>query len=101
MKQTKKTFRDIVHGVSIPNRVAIITRARTANRLAKVTMGRAQRNSYAVKVRSLKALTNKFRAEVELKNDPATPGMIVVAVSKDGFGLHAPKVLFKEIVAFS
>ncbi|HLA94415.1 MAG TPA: hypothetical protein VK612_01755 [Pyrinomonadaceae bacterium] len=49
----------------------------------------------------MKALTNKFRAEVELKNDPATPGMIVVAVSKDGFGLHAPKVLFKEIVAFS
>lgn len=97
MKQAKKTFREVVHGVANCNRAAITTRARMANRLAKGTVGRSRRNAYAVKVRTLKALTNKFRKDVRLKDDPATPGMTLVLLSVERFGLHAPKRYFDDI----
>jgi hypothetical protein len=98
VKQARKTFEEVVNEVSNSNRVAIISKARIANQLAKGSYGRSRKNAYAVKVRCLKALTKKFREEVELRNDLATPGMLLVTISKDRFGLHAPKFLFGEIV---
>lgn len=74
MKRAKKTFEEVLHGVSTSNKVAIIAKARIANQLAKGTFDRSRKNAYAVKVRCLKALAKKFRKEVEIRNDFATPG---------------------------
>jgi hypothetical protein len=97
VKQSKKTFREVVQNVEISNRIAIVTRARMANRLAKGSLGRSRRNAYAVKVKTLKALMHKFDGDVELRDDPATPGMMLIVLSAERFGLHAPRRLFENI----
>jgi|GEM_PF-4421760 len=97
MREVRRTFRKVVQSVEISNRRAIITRARLANRLAKGSAGRSRRNAYAVKVRTLKALMSKCQREVKVRDDPKTPGMILVALSKERFGLHAPRQSFANV----
>jgi hypothetical protein len=88
------TFQETLARVSERNAAALMRRARLANRLAKTSERHGRRNAYAVKVRALSALRERFPERVTVLADPMLPRFVVVAIPAARFGLHAPVEVF-------
>jgi ribosomal protein S5 len=94
MKKTTQTFRQILTKVQDDNLQILMTKARTANRIAKsaVTV-RTKRRAYQAKVNALSGLTRNFPHQVTIENDwKHGSGIVLVEVASKGFGLHAPAI---------
>lgn len=93
----QKPFEFIVKSLAAENASRLISRARTANRLAKSLHGRSRQNAYAVKHDALLGLHRRFPRRVELVSDHRAPHLVVVTVPQHHFGLHAPAQLFNRV----
>lgn len=91
----KPSFGRILNDVASGNARALMERARTANKLAKVLRGRSRWRAYAVKTRAVLGLTNGFPDRMRVLKDNKTPGFVVVRVTATDFGLHVPSDLFQ------
>jgi len=89
--QNALTFKRILAQTASANAKRLMHRARTANRLAKTTNGKARIMAYRVKTDALVTLTKRFPDDVVLRRDNNQPQMVMVAVTAAQFGLHAPK----------
>ncbi len=96
MKKTNRTFIQILAAVAEPNMQMLITRARTANRLAKTTeIAGTKRRAYWVKVNALSGLKLNFPDKVKVVQDwKHGSGIVLIEISDRGFGLHAPAADF-------
>src|SRR5215210_4395902 len=91
MRQDRKpTFKEILNQVAAGNVNRLINRARTANRLAKLTCGKARRSAYCVKNDVLVTITCRFPDRVTIRKDLRTTELFVINFKKPGFGLHIP-----------
>lgn len=100
MKKAKPTFTQIMTQVADKNLQSLMTRARTANRLAKTVKGRPQRRAYDVKTNVLIALNKNFPEKVKVERDYKIHGeFVVVAVKSQRFGLHTYSKHFSDFAA--
>jgi hypothetical protein len=91
-----RSFRQIVAAVEDQNADRLIARARTANRLAKMSGGTPRRTAYAIKARALTCLAERFPDRVCVVLDYDAPGFVLVTFTRNRSGLHAPASLFSQ-----
>lgn len=91
----KSSFSHVLQKAERINRNALMHKAFLANRIAKIVKGASRKNSYTVKTNALNAIIEKFPNEIELRDDPAIPGTVVVNVVRTKFGLHTPRISLK------
>lgn len=96
-RQIRNTFSDILKQTAETNLKQLMTKARTANRIAKsVETGTARRCAYRVKVNALSFLKQSFPERVAVESDERYGDMFVlVTVKETRFGLHAPSAIFQ------
>ncbi|MBC7798029.1 MAG: hypothetical protein H7Z37_14240 [Pyrinomonadaceae bacterium] len=96
MKKTNRTFSQILTQVAANNMQTLMTRARTANRLAKTsTVSGAKARAYQVKVHALEGLKQNFPDKVKIQRDwRCGPRFVLVRIAERRFGLHAPAKIF-------
>ena|SRR5215203_4477080 len=93
-KARPTTFRETLASVSDRNAVALMSRARIANRVAKTAERYGRRNAYDAKTRALVALVRGFPDRFAVTVDPMLPSFVVVRAPDLRFGLHAPASRF-------
>lgn len=99
-RQTKNTFKEILKQSAETNLKRLMTKARTANRIAKnVETGTSRRGAYRVKTNTLSFLKQSFPERVSVQSDERYGNMFVlVTVKETRFGLHAPSAVFKRTI---
>lgn len=96
-RQTGNTFKEILQQTADTNLKRLMTKARTANRIAKsVETGAARRSAYKVKTNALSFLKQSFPERVAIQPDERYGDMFVLVTVKNArFGLHAPTTIFQ------
>lgn len=96
-RQTGNTFKEILRQTADTNLKRLMTKARTANRIAKsVETGAARRSAYKVKTKALFFLKQSFPERVAIQPDERYGDMFVlITVNNTRFGLHAPSTIFQ------
>lgn len=99
-RQTRNTFSDILKQTAETNLKRLMTKARTANRIAKsVERGTSRKSAYRVKVNALSFLKQSFPERVTVRSDEHYGDMFVLVTVKNArFGLHAPSIIFQAEV---
>jgi hypothetical protein len=90
------TFAFIMQQVEAPNSARLIERARTANRLAKLSYGKSKAKAYQVKNQALRAFTSKFPNEALVAFDPLKPWLLLIHFRMTPWALHTPDQGFKQ-----
>ncbi len=90
MAQQKMTFNQILTGLEKDNSEKLMSRARTANNLAKKSRGTQKRNAYAVKSKALGSLVRKLRAQIDIRKDIILTDFVVIELKNTQSGLHFP-----------
>ncbi len=93
--QKRKVFRDILTKAAPGNAQLMMTRARTANKLAKMLKGKAREGAYNVKHKALVALTQSFPGQIDMCVDTKSPEFVIVRFASASFALHAPAYHFR------
>lgn len=96
-RQTRNTFKEILKQTAETNLKCLMTKARTANRIAKsVETGAARKSAYRVKTNALWFLKQSFPERVAVQSDEQYGEVFVlITVKETRFGLHAPSNAFQ------
>lgn len=90
MKQHKLTFNQICARAEKDNSEKLMSKARTANALAKRSRGLQKEKAYAVKSGALASLVRKMPARVDVRKDIILTDFVVVELKNTNVGLHFP-----------
>lgn len=90
MAQHKPTFNQILAGVEKDNSEKLMSRARTANNLARRSRGSQKQAAYTVKSKALGSLVKKMPARVCIRKDIILTDFVVVELKNTNVGLHFP-----------
>jgi hypothetical protein len=92
MAQHKLTFNQILAGVEKDNSEKLMSRARTANNLAKRSRGSQKQAAYMVKSRALSSLVRKMPARIDIRKDIILTDFVVIELKNTNVGLHFPVI---------
>lgn len=88
--QHKLTFSQILANTEKDNSERLMSKARTANRLAKKSHGKQRQTAYAVKSNALGSLVKKMPDRVSIRKDIILTDFVVVELKNTNSGLHFP-----------
>lgn len=89
----RRTFREILGSTAEQNSIRLMSKARTANQIAKRLSGNAKALAYQVKCELLEQLVEKFPNETRIRTD-ANPSLLIIEGTHKPFGLHVPISLY-------
>lgn len=92
MGQKKLTFNQICTRAEKDNSERLMSKARTANALAKRSRGGQRQMAYAVKTGALSSLVHKMPARVDVRKDIILTDFVVVELKNTNVGLPFPIV---------
>ncbi|HMS42665.1 MAG TPA: hypothetical protein PKE69_20715 [Pyrinomonadaceae bacterium] len=90
MAQHKLTFNQILAAAEKDNSERLMSKARTANSLAKKSRGHQRQTAYAVKSDALSSLVKKMPARIDIRKDIILTEFVVVELKNTNVGLHFP-----------
>ncbi|MBK8810560.1 MAG: hypothetical protein IPN69_07480 [Acidobacteria bacterium] len=90
MKQTRKTFSEVIKGFEKCHSERLMAKARQANRIAKTVRGRSRRIAYDVKASALGMLVRTLPDHVVVRRDIVLTDFVVVELKNTNAGLHMP-----------
>lgn len=90
MKNTKRTFSETLKTLAQENSEKLMTKAQTANRLAKLLKGKNRRKAYRIKSASLCGLIKSLPQKVNVCKDLKLNDFVVVELKTAQSGLHLP-----------
>lgn len=90
MRNPKTTFRQILKNTEAGNSRKLMSRARKANRVAKIVRGRGRKKAYDVKHRALGFLVERMPGRASVHCDLELADFVVVKLKETRRGLHYP-----------
>lgn len=91
----KPSFSEIVKRESLKNGEKLMSKARSANHVAKASKGASRASAYKVKTSLLETLIQKLPHKVRVHRDIRLDDFVVVALRDGGLGLHFPSERFQ------
>lgn len=82
------TFNQILTGLEKDNSEKLMSKARTANNLAKKSRGIQKQTAYGVKSKALTSLVKKLPAQIDIRKDIILTDFVVIELKNTQSGLH-------------
>ena len=90
MARHKLTFNQILAATEKENSERLMSKARTANNLAKKSRGHQRQTAYTVKSDSLSSLVKKMPTRIDIRKDIILTDFVVIELKNTNVGLHFP-----------
>jgi hypothetical protein len=90
MRNAKPSFRQVLRKIADENSEKLMSKARTANRLAKLLNGKNRRLAYNIKSRTLCGLIRNLPGKVKVCKDLRLENFVIVKMKHRKSGLHLP-----------
>lgn len=91
----KQSFSDILRKEDLKNGEKLMSKARSANRVAKASKGSGRVSAYKIKTSALETLIQKLPQKIRVHRDIRLDDFVVVALRDGGLGLHFPSDRFQ------